>query len=267
MRCIMEQTIAPISIERDIIRQAALDFPDLLRDDSYSGDSFERFRVREAEEWRLADRILCGSEFVKDGIAAAGGPTEKCIVVPYGVDSDKARARQRSWDGPTSRRLRLVAVGSMGIRKGIPYLLEAASALSEFVDLRLVGPLETNRICDKAPSNVEIVGPVPRSEVWRHYDWADVFILPSLCEGSATVTYEARALGLPVITTPNTGSTVVDGMDGLIVDGLSSNAIVDAVRRLLQNSERVVEMSHEALERSSKDTVAAYSKRLIEACS
>ena len=35
---------------------------------------------------KLADLIICGSEFVCEGIRGCHGPVEKCVVVPYGVD-------------------------------------------------------------------------------------------------------------------------------------------------------------------------------------
>jgi glycosyltransferase involved in cell wall biosynthesis len=49
------------------------------------------------------------------------------------------------------------------------------------------------------------------------YQQASVFVLPSLSEGSAKVTYEAMACGLPVIVTPNAGAEIKDGMEGFLV--------------------------------------------------
>ena len=46
---------------------------------------------------------------------------------------------------------------------------------------------------------------------------ADVFVFPSLFEGSAVVTYEAIACGLPSIVTPEAGSVVRDGVEGFLV--------------------------------------------------
>lgn len=78
----------------------------------------------------------------------------------------------------------------------------------------------------------ELVGAVPRQEIAKQYAWADVFVLPSICEGSATVCYEALASGLPVITTPNSGSVVRDGLDGFIVPIRNSEAIREKLARL-----------------------------------
>ena len=46
---------------------------------------------------------------------------------------------------------------------------------------------------------------------------ADVFVFPSLFEGSAVVTYEALACGLPSVVTPAAGSVVRDGVEGFLV--------------------------------------------------
>ena len=46
---------------------------------------------------------------------------------------------------------------------------------------------------------------------------ANVFVLPSLTEGSARVVGEAMACGLACIVTPNCGSIIKDGYDGFIV--------------------------------------------------
>ena len=71
----------------------------------------------------------------------------------------------------------------------------------------------TNARAEGEP-HIHLVGAVPRSQVVPHFEWADVFFMPSVCEGSATVTYEALMSGLPVIATPNPGSVVIDGVNG-----------------------------------------------------
>ena len=110
---------------------------------------------------------------------------------------------------------------------------------------------------------VELVGPVPRSEIGAHYRWADVFLLPSLCEGSATVVYEALAAGLPVICTPNTGSVVRDGIDGFIVPIRDVDTLVDRVEWLARRDSLRHEMSANARRRAAEFTVTEYARRLL----
>ncbi len=229
LRTIMEQTIAPLRIERQLLREEHQAFPDWepppLPDDGFS----DQFAEREQAEWGLADVILCGSEFVREGIAACGGPLERCAVVPYGVDVRFSPIERSQHAGP----LRVLTVGALGLRKGSPHVLEAARRLKGKAEFRMVGSVQ---VLPQAESqlrqHVQLTGPVPRTELLAHYAWADVFLLPSLCEGSATVVYEALATGLPVICTPNTGSIVRDGVDGFIVPIRDAEAIASCVERL-----------------------------------
>ena len=64
---------------------------------------------------------------------------------------------------------------------------------------------------------------------------ADVFVFPSLFEGSAVVTYEALACGLPSVVTAAAGSVVRDGMEGFIVESRDVNTLAHRME-LLGNS-------------------------------
>ena len=98
----------------------------------------------------------------------------------------------------------------------------------------------------------------------EHYQWGDVFVLPSVCEGSATVIYEALGHGLPVITTPNAGSVVRDGLDGFIVPIRDAAAIVRCLDRLASDGELWREMSRNARQRSLQFTLRSYQERLLQ---
>jgi len=152
------------------------------------------------------------------------------------------------------------------LRKGVPYLLEALRLLGSMrLNCRLVGRLELDaRYLVPYTPWAEIVGPIPRSQILQMYDWADVLVLPSTCEGSATATYEALACGLPVITTLNTGSVVRHGREGFIVPIRDPEAIADAFDRLLADPELLVAMSMNALNRSHELDLAAYGRRLVK---
>jgi glycosyltransferase involved in cell wall biosynthesis len=101
------------------------------------------------------------------------------------------------------------------------------------VEVRLVGPsLLSPQALHPLRGEMEIVGAVPRPEVERHYDWADTLVLPTLSEGSANVVVEALAKGLPVVTTPNAGSIIRDGVNGLLVPIRDAEALASALLRL-----------------------------------
>src|SRR5262249_3767339 len=79
---------------------------------------------------------------------------------------------------------------------------------------------------------VEHLGRVSHAEVPARMAAADVFVFPSLFEGSAVVTYEALACGLPSIVTPNAGAVVRDGVEGFVVPPRDVAALADRMERL-----------------------------------
>jgi glycosyltransferase involved in cell wall biosynthesis len=261
-RAVMEQTIAPLSLEMRLLAEERDAHPGWER--ARGEGAVESLRRREEAEWREADTILCGSDFVREGIAAAGGPVERCKVVPYGVDSSAyAEVRRPVRDGQP---LRVLMAGALGLRKGAPYLLAAAKLMGKGAQFRAVGPVGIeSRALEDFAGYVQVLGPVPRAEMAGHYAWADVFVLPSLCEGSATVTYEALAAGLPVVCTPNTGSVVRDGIDGFIVPARDAATIAERLRLLHRDRELLARMSARARESGSTNSEHAYGTRLLGA--
>jgi glycosyltransferase involved in cell wall biosynthesis len=260
--CIMEQTIAPRLIERRLDAEEAERWPGWdprVRESPGSCPLSER----EMAELTLADCIICGSEFVANSLRSILPLADKCCVIPYGVDSAMYVPATHKRDG---RQLNVLFVGAIGLRKGVPYLLEALRLLdSSAIQCRLVGKLELDIRC-LAPyaGRMEIVGPLPRSATLAMYHWADVLVLPSICEGSATVTYEALACGLPVIATPNTGSIVRSGKDGFIVPIRDSYAIASSLERLLSEPNLLHVMANHALERGREFDLTSYSDRLVQ---
>lgn len=227
-------------------------------DDRFLEDQIER----EHREWELADVILCPSDFVLESVDAAGGPVEKCRVVPYGVDWERT-PRETS---PPNQPVNVLTVGTVSLRKGTPYVLEAARRCGDRFRFRMVGPCKISSEARlRLEKHVDLTGVVPRSEVTRHYQWADVFLLPSICEGSATVTYEALAFGLPVICTRNTGSIIRDGEEGCVVPIRDPEAIVDALVRLAEDDDRYVSFCRKARERFERaGSMEAYADRLLD---
>lgn len=261
LRTAVEQTNAPRNVVWGYIEQEREAWPG-WDSDSDRDTLAEEFTARERQEWQSADKILCGSEFVAQGIEAAGGPVESCRIVPYGVDVAPVSAPRQG-----NGNLRVLFCGAVGLRKGIPYLLDAAKQLSaDRFHFRLVGPVGlTARARAEVSGQAELLGAVPRPEMAAHYQWADVFVLPTLCEGSATVCYEALAAGLPVITTPNAGSVVRDGVDGFIVPIRDAPAIAEKLDLLLSQPELHAEMSRNALQWASQFTLEKYRERLLAA--
>ncbi|WP_134499359.1 glycosyltransferase family 4 protein [Microvirga pakistanensis] len=263
LRTIVEQTNAPRGIVSEFFDQEQERFPEWEERVGRSA-SIAEYNALEAAEWNAADVVLCGSNFVRQSIARQGGPVERCVVVPYGVGPRFTLAPKKRRDGP----LRVLTIGEVGLRKGSPYVMQAARLTRGIAEFRMVG------LCSLSPqiqtlvsSVVDLRGAVPRSEILEHYQWADVFLLPSICEGSATVVYEALAASLPVITTPNTGTVVRHGVDGYVVPIRDAEAIAHAIHLLAHDEELRIAMAANAGAQARNYDLENYGRRLTDAIS
>ena len=109
----------------------------------------------------------------------------------------------------------------------------------------------------------ELTGLVPRTEIRWHYEWADLLIFPTICDSFGIVQVEALSAGLPVITTPNAGSVVRDGVDGFIVPIRDAEALAEKIDLLAHNAELLGWMSQNAKERSQEFSWEKYGERLV----
>lgn len=264
MKCILDQFIAPWKILAQLLEEEYEKWPEWETTSFWAAPSHD-FLEMEEQERHLADAIICPSEFVAQGLKSLDIPPHKIFVVPYGIEVDRFSVARRPWRG--RRPLRLLFLGGVNLRKGVPYLYEALKGLDTTrIRTRLVGPVDIQKpYRDLLSDRVELVGPVPRTEVRQHYAWADVFVFPSLCEGSAMVTYEALAAGLPVITTPHAGSVVRDGREGFVVPVRDPESLAARIDLMAADPELVAQMSRAARQRSREFSWPRYGARLVSA--
>lgn len=261
---ILEKIIAPLQIAYELLAEEHRRWPGW--EATYPDRQvFEKPMELERAEWDAADAIICGSDFVTQGLASLGVPPEKLHTVPYGLETAKFSTRRETWDG--RRPLRILFAGGVTLRKGPQYFSAALRKLSSNrVAARLVGPVSIREpYLGLLRGQAELTGQVPRQEMRRHYEWADVFVLPSICEGSATVTYEALAAGLPVITTPNAGSVVRDGVDGFLVPIRDAEAIAARIEQLLGDAALLRRLSENSQARAEDFSWPKYEERLVAA--
>lgn len=261
MKTILEQISAPAPIQQKLIGEEHQRFPEW----TYTKVNYDPFpdRIsREKAEWERADIIFCASEFTKRSIAEAGGPLERCVIVPYGVDSRFNLPERKPRNGP----LKVLFAGAVNLNKGAPYVLEAAKRLKNKSVFRMIGDIQITPSKKNLLSKyVELRGLVPRSEMPKHYAWADIFLFPSICDGFGLVLLEALSAGLPVITTPNTGVVIRDGIEGFIVPIRSVEPIMESIIKLKENPRLWEDMSRAAIARSKEFTLETYQKRLLKA--
>jgi glycosyltransferase involved in cell wall biosynthesis len=187
--------------------------------------------ARALAEIKAADYLICASERAAESFRAHGVAAAKLVTIVNGADVMHFWPRVE----PPAHPFRVLFVGQVGFRKGVPYLLEAWRRLGwRDAELWLAGNSDPEirpllRRAARLPG-VRFLGHA--IEPLFLYQVADVFAFPTLLEGSAKVTFEALACGLPVVTTPEAGSVVRDGEDGLLVPAREVDALAAALERL-----------------------------------
>ena len=213
------------------------------------------------EEVRAADVIVTSSPYVFDGLVKAGVEAGRVVVLPYGANLERfSPPAERQHD----ERLDVLYVGHMSARKGVRYVLDAFDSLGgdpRFA-LTLVGKkVGTVPGFDKARPGVTHRDAIPNVELADVYRAADVFVQMSIHESSAMTIFEALASGLPVVTTPNSGSLVRDGIDGFIVAPRDSLALAERLRQLAGDPALRERMGKAARQRAEQFTWQAYRDR------
>jgi len=202
-------------------------------------------RKRFIEEYHLADLLVVLSETAADTFRAQGFPEEKLFYLPRGADVERFKPGQRP------AKFRAIFTGALIKRKGIHHLLEAWHRLNlPEAELWLVGSVhdEAKPFLEQFwRDNIRVVGFVRDPE--SYLSQSTVHIFPSQWEGSAKVTYEAAACGLPQITTREAGDLVRDGVEGIIVQPGDVNAIAAAIEYLHTHPEIVEQMGSAARRR------------------
>jgi alpha-maltose-1-phosphate synthase len=211
-----------------------------------------RIIEREEEEYELADVITVPSTFVFKSFVESGVPESKLRLVPYGVNLSKFYPCET----PPKNQFRVLFVGGVSIRKGIPYLLQAFRKLQHpDKHLTLAGGIspEVTHIVNplRNDSQITVKGHVPQDELKRLMSSSHAMVLASIEEGLACVQAQALACGCPVIATKNTGAEdlFADGREGFIVPIRDADAIADRLQMLADHPSLRSAMSEAALRR------------------
>jgi glycosyltransferase involved in cell wall biosynthesis len=152
---------------------------------------------KEEEEYRLADRLLCPSDFTLKTFLDKGYAREKLIRHIYGFDekvyypANEPRAPKRG--------LTMLFVGVCAVRKGVHYALEAwlRSPASKDGTFQIAGEFLPAYAAKLAPilshPSVRVLG--HRNDVPELMRKSDILVLPSIEEGFGLVITEAMGSG------------------------------------------------------------------------
>jgi len=209
--------------------------------------------------YAAADLIIATSRGVADDLTSNFGVSPDAVrVVPNPVDLDAVRTfASEPLDagaeiaGTTPV---IVAAGRLADAKNYPMLIDSLRILRASVPARLFilgqGELEPalrRKIAEhRLEDAVTLLG--FHRNPWKYIVRADVFALSSHYEGFGNVLIEAMALGVPVVATASAGTRdiVNHGVDGLLVEPHTAEAMAAALRRVLESRDMRAAMARAA---------------------
>lgn len=172
---------------------------------------------------------------------------------PELFDSDK-EAALRAEMGIAPSDIVLCFVGRVVRDKGIVELVNSFKQLStEFGSLKLllVGSFEReldplpNEIEQEIDSNPNIISTGWQNDVRPLMSISNLYVFPSYREGFPNTVLQAGAMGLPTIATDINGANeiITDGVNGVIIPPKDSDALYNAIRKLLDNPDILAAMA------------------------
>lgn len=236
----------------------------LPRDHEHAYNAEKLFR--EEEEYRLADQLLCPSDFVLKTFLDKGFSKEQLARHRYGFDeklyhpSGEARNPKRG--------LTMLFVGVCAVRKGVHYALEAwlRSPASKDGTFFIAGeflPAYREKLAHMlAHPSVKVLG--HRNDVPELMRKSDILVLPSIEEGSALVTSEARGSGCVLLVSEASGALCTHMENALVHPVGDVSALAQHITLLHEDRATLERLRESSLATVSEFTWTAAGVRLLE---
>jgi len=185
---------------------------------------------------QMADFMFSPSPQVTASLIKMQVDESKIIETSYGLDKDDLIAvHSKAPIDDVNTPFTALFVGSVIPRKGIHLLLDYWKTAGVEGKLKVIGKIEpTAQAIVSAYQNdpsIEFISFT--NDLSSHYQNADIFIMPSLEEGSPLVTYLAIGSGLPCLVSPMAGDGVIrHNIDGYIISSHDKGMWVAAIQKL-----------------------------------
>ncbi|HMK82632.1 MAG TPA: glycosyltransferase family 4 protein [Candidatus Bathyarchaeia archaeon] len=193
----------------------------------------------------------------------------KIIVLANGVDTSRFQLNRRECReliGIKGNELAILYVGRLEPVKNVETLLLAFARIkADFHNVRLFivgGGTEMRRLMRIAEQagidrSTKFVGEVSPRDVPPYTVAANIFVLPSISEGSPNALLEALAAGVPILASKVGGipDLVTDGREGFLFEAGDVAQMVDLLALMLRDGELRQRMSKAGRKRANKFTL------------
>lgn len=163
----------------------------------------------------------------------------------------------------------LIHIGQIGLRKGIPIILDVANRVSANITLCGSGSADviSKIMIEKSPNIDLILAPNDR-DIRTKLISSQAFILPSYYEGFGIAILEAMSYGcIPIVSRNTCGPDILSGteLERFLIPAGSVSALEEAIQKLieLERSERLF-LGEMAATLSKKFTFSGYADRILD---
>lgn len=227
----------------------------------------EKILRREEAEYEAANYIFCPSEFVARTFEERGFSPERLARFQYGFDSSVCYpCAEPSSDKPG---LTVLFAAACAPRKGLHYALEAWLKSSACHDgkLLVVGefiPGYAEKLSTQlSHPSVSLLG--YRKDLADVMRVSDVFVLPSIEEGSALVTYDARGAGCVLLVSDSTGAICEHGKNALVHRTGDVETLARHFSSLHEDRALLARLRAVSLETANELTWASAGRKMLDA--
>ena len=261
--CILEYPIAHVLTWQRYLQEESKRYEIDLSQSFFSKATIKRM----LQEIELADYISVPSTFVRNSFIEHGIHSSKILMNPYGIDTSFFYPKENKEHH--SQPFTLIAIGTVELRKGVQYLLEAFQELAlPKAELKILGIMTEHfkpvAAKYKSNPNIKFLGELDRRQTAIEMRSADVMVMPSLVEGLSLGILETMASGTPVISSENAGGLDVidEGIDGFVFPIRDTSALKERIHWCYHNREKLVTMGLRARDKmADKYSTSKYGER------
>ena len=223
-----------------------------------------RVLAREEEEYELANWLLCPSEFVARTFVDNGFRPEKLLRHQYGFDHNLFFPGENTREN--DKGLTVLFAGGCAPRKGLHYALDAwlqseAHKEGRFLIAGAFVPGYAERLSPQlSHPSVKLLG--HRSDIPDLMRQSHVLILPSIEEGSALVTSEARGCGCVLLVSDAAGAICEHGKNALVHSVGDVQTLTQHLDLVTRDRRLLLKFSQASLETVDQITWAAAGRKL-----
>lgn len=194
--------------------------------------------------------FLCPSRFLASKMKQARVFPDRLRVLNNFVDAKEIQPKEKPGGN-------VIYAGRLSYEKGIDTLIEAFASINENIRLEIAGDgperERLERLAQaKAPGRIVFHGRLSKSELLDFVRNAIVAVLPARWQENQPISVlEAFACGVPVISSNLGGlpELVESGITGETVPPNNSEALAEAIRKIVHNPDAAFEMGKRARER------------------